>query len=69
MPVVDDPAATVAATGFDDKIGPGGLWLWLSADPSGGPTAGLSPAEFMTNAQPRWQQPRWMKDVGPNGNN
>jgi hypothetical protein len=63
MPVVDDPAATVVATGFDDKIGPAQLWLWLSADPHGGGSAvGLSPAEFMTNAQPRWQQSQWMKE-------
>jgi transcriptional regulator with XRE-family HTH domain len=68
MPVVDDPTATVTATGFDTKIGPAAFWLWLSADPSGGPTAGLSPAEFMTNAQPEWQQARWIKD-GPDGDN
>jgi transcriptional regulator with XRE-family HTH domain len=57
MPVDDhDPVAAVAVTGFGDKIGPGELWLWLSAHPSGGAAVGQSPAEFIANTLPPWKQ-------------
>jgi transcriptional regulator with XRE-family HTH domain len=68
MPVVDDHAEMVPATGIDDKVTAEKLWLWLAADLSGASVVGLSPAAFLANALPQWQQPQWLNLKDTDGN-
>jgi transcriptional regulator with XRE-family HTH domain len=65
MPGADDPAKMVAVTGTDTKVSAGRLWLWLRGEAS---VTSISDLALIVNAQPEWQQARWIKG-GPDGDN
>jgi hypothetical protein len=60
----------VSPTEKHSKMTAAQWWLYLQADPySGGSAIGLSPMAFITNTQPQWAHPRWLKDTGSDGDN
>jgi transcriptional regulator with XRE-family HTH domain len=62
MPVVGDQNEMVSPTEKHTKMTAGQWWVYLQADPySGGSVVGLSPMAFITNTQPQWLQPHWLK--------
>jgi hypothetical protein len=65
MPGADDPAKMVAVPGMDTKVSAGRLWLYLRGEAS---VTSISDLALVVNAQPEWQQARWIKD-GPDGDN
>jgi transcriptional regulator with XRE-family HTH domain len=64
MPGADDPSQDVSATGMDTKVAAGRFWLWLRGEAS---LTSISDFSLIGNAQPMWQQMRWMKEIGPDG--
>jgi len=68
MPAVDDQTEMVAVTGMSTKESAAKWWLYLQADPSGAAVVGLSPAAFIANTHPTWQQARWIKETRTDGN-
>lgn len=65
MPGADDPAKMVAVPGTDTKVSAGRLWLYLRGEAS---VTSISDLALIVNAQPEWQQARWIKE-GPDGDN
>jgi hypothetical protein len=62
LPGAEDLTAMVEVTGAGAKVVAATLWKWLAADPDGAALVGLSPLEFMLNAQPQWEHVRWIRD-------
>ena len=54
------PDEAVQLTGMSGKTDAGALWKWLQADPSGHVVAEVPPGVFMADAQPPWEQTRWL---------
>ncbi len=70
MPVTADQNEMVSPTEKHTKMTAGEWWVYLQADPySGGSAVGLSPMAFITNTQPQWLQPQWLKEDETDGNN